>query len=359
MSFFRKGDGFYIIKRNWTSKLYIVFCGAFVYMMAAHTTVKSLLIYGIVGGGLSYGLYKSRGLFESSEKKPCVDLSMVLSLSLSLAICIFLLSEFAEKWSASSLISHLASICGFSSHTFLIIGGIISLLVIFPGLSTLIGYIIHWAINSISTDPANTVLFTLATLAMSVQLQYSCVLSFQMVFQVKKLFIVSNTFAIWLFIRFVCLKFKNSGIALAIISISTTLWSIVNYYVILFHGSPLFFSEFPNTFTALNVASKYQFKIDSIVSVLLLLFLFQFVCAIIIIWKGKKQKKDLEGKKRYLFAVLISFSLTVLLIYTNDELKPKSTMTGSWTYGVNDYGYVCCLFEDIDRRIFCHSLFGF
>ena len=62
-------------------------------------------------------------------------------------------------------------------------------------------------------------------------------------------------------------------------TVLTTVWSIVNFFVLKFHGSPLFFSEFENMGTALNVIDGYKFVWERRITWLLLLGLLGLAAA--------------------------------------------------------------------------------
>ena len=68
------------------------------------------------------------------------------------------------------------------------------------------------------------------------------------------------------------LLFRRWETVLTITSVLSLLWSIANYYVIEFHGSPLFVSEFLNFRAAAAVAGGYEYRISKVVIGLLLVF---------------------------------------------------------------------------------------
>ncbi len=330
--------------------IYCVFCGMLLYMMVAPTTIKDLLLYGVAGIILAYGIINSSRLAPDEKtvsRVPAAGFALIITVF----ICAFVFRSFICNWAVSGTINRLAFICHIPTAALLFIICSIILLAVIPGLVALICECVYTAYYNVKTIPVRTAVFILFVLAASFQLQYSCVPSFHSFFQVNTLFIFTNTLAIGLYSRLACLLFKNKGVALTVAALTTFSWSLINYYVIMFHGSPLFFSEFQNALTAFNVASKYHYSLDHNIIILVFLSLIQFICSLIVGRLGIKEENKVSKNIFGAFSVCLGFSLSVVLVFTNSELKPKSTMTGSWTYGVNDYGYVCCIFEDIDRRI--------
>ena len=316
-------------------------------MMSAPTNVLNLVAYGAAGFLLAIGILIVSDA-DIEQKRTHTMIGCILTIILSAGVCVFLFCTFTVNWAVSGTIRRIASVCRMSSHGLLSLVYVVLTIGMLPGLLKLASYFSEWIVQLFFKTPVKTVLYTVSAIAAQIQLQYSCIPHFQQFANVDMLFFAVNTLAILLVVFLLQLLLKKE-LAMMIIAITSTLWSLINYFVTMFHGSPLFFSEFVNLFTAFDVVSGYHFGIDKNVAVLLVLSLVQFICAFLA-WKIGKKNVQVK-KKSGLLAVYLSMAASVVFVYTNTDLKPTSTMTGSWMYGVNDYGYICCLFEDVDRRI--------
>ncbi len=185
----------------------------------------------------------------------------------------------------------------------------------------------------------------------TIQLNYSAMPSLRILIQQGFVILLVNTLVVaGLNLTLVLLlgKWKTT---LIITSILSTLWSIANYYVIEFHGSPLFFSEFANFRTAMTVAGGYRFEIDKIVLRLVLLFAAE-TAAIIVFHIIEKKKTVSPKKQRWLFqltALSADIGLLFIALFSPYAVKPSDTMGWTWVTGVEKYGYVNCIIEDIQR----------
>ena len=65
--------------------------------------------------------------------------------------------------------------------------------------------------------------------------------------------------------------------AIGVFSVITAMWSVANYYTILFHGSPLYFSELVNAPTAAAVALEYRYPLSTELVLIALLLTEQFI----------------------------------------------------------------------------------
>lgn len=136
-------------------------------------------------------------------------------------------------------------------------------------------------------------------------------------------------------------------------TVLTTVWSIVNFFVLKFHGSPLFFSEFENMGTALNVIDGYKFVWERRITWLLLLGLLGLAAAAVL-WLCRKRKARFFILRDFLIC-LAAFAGTTALLYLSlfvwQKPKPRETISWTWREGVYGYGYVPIIVEDVDRSI--------
>lgn len=65
---------------------------------------------------------------------------------------------------------------------------------------------------------------------------------------------------------------RNTKISLMISSFLVFMWSVINYYTIQFHGSPLYLSELINAKTAAAVFTSYKYRVSFVVLIIIVLF---------------------------------------------------------------------------------------
>ncbi len=82
------------------------------------------------------------------------------------------------------------------------------------------------------------------------------------IYRIQLPYFIVNYAAIFLTPLVTGLVFQRAQLGILILSTLVTVFCIINYYVILFHGSPLFPSEFANAKTALNVISGYRYTLS-------------------------------------------------------------------------------------------------
>lgn len=175
----------------------------------------------------------------------------------------------------------------------------------------------------------------------------------------NKYIVAVNFAAFFSFSWLLAIIIRNWTIALGISSLLSFLWSLVNYYVIIFHGSPLFLSEFANFRTAINVLNHYSLTSSKEIWIIVILFLVN-LCFIGLLWtlKSRYFKKTWQSFSKitktivFISRLLICACLIclIVLILSKEIIKPKSTMGLHWTYAIK-YGYALLVFEDIDNRI--------
>lgn len=139
-----------------------------------------------------------------------------------------------------------------------------------------------------------------------------------------------------------CTKRFRIGMWLACLICS--IWSIVNYYVVLYHGSPFFFSELRNIGTALQVLNGYS-MVFSVSSVLLLGS--SFFSIIIILWALPSVKFERKTE----VGILLSTLAAALSVGCFWFFRTTDFFDWSWKEGISDNGYFLCLFQDAERMV--------
>lgn len=119
-------------------------------------------------------------------------------------------------------------------------------------------------------------------------------------------------------------------------------WGIVNYYVILFHGSPMFLSELENVKTALAVAGGYTIPIALAPIIVLVLYLLELVL-LKLAPKGK-----LSGRESRIFCLLVAANIALfalgMRIFWPD-------LGWNWRDAIQNNGFLVCTVKDLSYRM--------
>lgn len=191
------------------------------------------------------------------------------------------------------------------------------------------------------------------SLLQAVQLHYSAVEGFRQLFLLGwKLVLLNAALLLWLNLA-VKLIVQKWYLSAAVTSLLTTLWSVANFYVLKFHGSPLYFSELANFRTAMNVVGGYSLAWERRISWLVLLGLAGLAAALLL-WLCRKRKARFWVLRDLLLTLGAFAGVTALLwlsLFVWQKPKPRETVSWTWTEGVRGYGYPAAIVEDADRSI--------
>ena len=126
------------------------------------------------------------------------------------------------------------------------------------------------------------------------------------------------------------------GHAAAVSALIFTIWAVANRYVILFHGSPLFFSELSNTQTALNVLEGYSLVPDGVVRRILMTLPPQLALASSAV-RMERQRHILPLFRQWLWRMGVfaaCISLSGIWLYNAGTLVSWSVNDAVLQYGV-------------------------
>ncbi len=210
----------------------------------------------------------------------------------------------------------------------------------------------------ISEKPAQRLaLHALLLLAVSFlqafQLHYSFSHGFGDFFRLRLSLLLLNT-AILLWLNLAAkLLFQKWHISVAVTAVLVTVWCLVNFFVVKFHGSPLLFSEFANFQTAMNVVGGYRLIWERRLTWMLLLCLAELIAAYLLRLSRKRGGKFWNWREA--LRTLAAFAALSLLLWLSlfvwERPKPRNTISWTWREGVNGYGYPAIIVEDVDRSI--------
>lgn len=124
--------------------------------------------------------------------------------------------------------------------------------------------------------------------------------------------------------------------------------SLVNYYTITLHGSPLNIDEIKNASTALNVMGDCSLQLDKIPAFIIASFCIVSLCFLFVKHKETSKSKHFSVARSALFLVALLF---IMLSYFSPlKIRPKYAINWSWKYSYGTYGYVTCCLEDAYSR---------
>lgn len=126
-------------------------------------------------------------------------------------------------------------------------------------------------------------------------------------------------------------------------SILATVISIVNYYVILFHGSPLTIMELRNYRTAMNMLGGYHFEVSEIYKFIVLFFI-ELILSFLVKYSTKKSGEKGGIKKRVVkdLGVCIIGFFIILCCYLSPKPLMDVSVGFSWRYFYQKAGYLAC-----------------
>ena len=190
------------------------------------------------------------------------------------------------------------------------------------------------------------------TLLQTWQLQYSAVDGIRQVFQLALPILLLNWGVLLALNLAAKLLLQRWSWAMYLTAVLTTAWSIINFFVMKFHGSPLFFSEFRNLGAALDVADGYRFVWERRLTWLLLLGIAEAGCGLLVHFLQQRDRWfRLRRFLRNLGALICVCGVLWFLLFVRFEPKPRKTMGWTWRTSVDTYGYTCAIVEDVDRSL--------
>ena len=190
------------------------------------------------------------------------------------------------------------------------------------------------------------------------QLHYSAADGFRQFFTLSLPVIALNVgLLLWLNLG-AKLLLQKWHISLTVTSLLTTLWSVANFFVLKFHGSPLLFSEFANFGTAMNVIDGYRFVWERRLTWLLLLFAACLIAALLL--RAIRKRDGRFWDSRDFLCTLAAFAGASFLLWMSlfvwETPKPLRSYSWSWRKGVERYGYAAIIVEDVEHSLNAFNL---
>ncbi|MBQ8305569.1 MAG: LTA synthase family protein [Blautia sp.] len=200
-------------------------------------------------------------------------------------------------------------------------------------------------------------LFILITAAEYLQLQYSSVPYIREVFRTDVRYLAVNLLIIASVNLLLAVILQSMTISVAVSSVLFTLWAVANYFVIEYHGSPLFPSEFVNAGAAVDVSSGYSLHMNRTILYLLLVFAAEVILVVLLhlLFRGT----GIFHLSRLLVRLLLLCACVLgcwLCLYSPYKIKKKTAITFSWSDGIKGFGFGICAVEDAEMALFPYKM---
>lgn len=190
------------------------------------------------------------------------------------------------------------------------------------------------------------------------QLHYSAADGFKQFFTLSLPVVLLNvSLLLWLNLA-AKLLLQKWYISIPVTTLLTTVWSVANFFVLKFHGSPLLFSEFANFGTAMNVIDGYRFVWERRITWLLLLAAACFLAALLL--RAIRKRGERFWVRRDFLLTLAALAggsfLLWMSLFVWETPKPLRTYSWSWRKGVENYGYPAIIVEDVEHSLNAFNL---
>lgn len=180
-------------------------------------------------------------------------------------------------------------------------------------------------------------------------LNYSGLQTFVMFGQQSIVATVFNTLVILSINLLFALLIRNWKITLTLTTVIFWVYSVADYYVVKFHGSPLYFSEFANARTAANVLSSYQLEIGIVVIVISVIALALIAEIILFVSYGSIFNKKMK-KTRFGMTLAMLLLCSAAGFFGFKKIDPKSHAWAPWTEGLQVSGFIYESIYDLQKR---------
>ena len=314
---------------------------------ASFKLVALLLVASIICSCIIYLIEK----FVTQPENAFVHKRFII---LDILLVSWLMIRFYSKWGTNSFIMTLMSNMNVSLPIALgIIASVLGIIALHAidtmfclGESLLL--LITKRIQSIS-EPYNLFAVLVIVFMQNMILNYSGLQTFETLGMQSIVATVFNTMVILSVNLLFAILIRNWKVTLTLTTVIFWIWSIADYYVVKFHGSPLYFSEFANAKTAANVMSGYQLEISSVVIIITIIAL--AIIAEIILFVShvgifNKDKKILKICTTLVLLILCSAAS----VFGYKKVDPSSHGWAPWTEGLQTGGFLYESVYDLEKR---------
>lgn len=128
-----------------------------------------------------------------------------------------------------------------------------------------------------------------------------------------------------------------------------TIMSLLNYHVLVYHGSPFLAGDILSATTAMNVIGEYKPVWDSIVMKIGVLFLLQLTAIFLYDRFANKTRTNrwrIKGKHA-LAVCTVNIGLILVVFFSSVSPFKANLVSWTWAEAMNEYGYGICLCNSI------------
>ncbi|MBE7006055.1 MAG: LTA synthase family protein [Ruminococcaceae bacterium] len=269
---------------------------------------------------------------------------------LELSIIILSATYFYDYWINANRVKIFASKLSMQSGTLLLLLALLCAAAAFYGLNILITCVVNHQITEkihglLKQRPLilNGLLLFGILLLQLFQFQRSSLSDRAFLFQIDFKYYFANLLpllTIYLLLFLIIRKEKSAALVSCIL---VSLFSVTNYYVIQFHGAPLFPSEFANTKAAINVLSGYSFVLGPQVFDIIAVLMAE-LCFI-------KQMHTSVGWKTYKTVLLLAGAAAAAFVLLFSPFSLRERYPFSWKFDIAYDGFVHCSAANLKKYV--------
>lgn len=269
-------------------------------------------------------------------------------------VIVLFAQSFCCRWQASSKIAAIAHRFHMNGSLFLLLVSIVVSLIAVFSLNTLrasAGDFVekHSKPQSVfGKSVRRLLLITVLVFLQFLMLEYGAVGSLSSILQRSPASILANCFILGLLNLILVLVFQKWHISLLVSAILTSLWGIADYYTILFHGSPLYLSEFANARTAAHVALQYHYRLSGQVVCILALLAFSLI---LIHEKRESLEVSLPFWRKLVLRVIAMAVILGASFFLSKQSISLIRPWMPWNVAIEESGFLVCTIRDTVQRM--------
>ena len=188
-----------------------------------------------------------------------------------------------------------------------------------------------------------------------VMLEYSCNPKVTVMENLSKKepgFAALNILALFVMQMVIRLFAGKWSVTVLISTIITALWSVANYFTVLYHGSPLYPSELRSAATAVEVMGDYSYDIDQYVQQLILISAIMLAVSVLYIFLERKGKSYSRLRLAGTAAgIAAGAACLYAFLFSAAKITPEQMVGWDWKHGVESYGFPVTAIEDANKMI--------
>ena len=344
MNLFDKKETY--LKFKHVNKLFVIFSFISLALLLAPTNFEGI-------AGFCYaGLFIAVLFIIFSKQLSLVKYHNPNNIVLEIVLIMILMEDFYLLWIVSSRVSVLAKRMQLSSECFLwivaCILGIISLIAVdmlFPLISMIFKSVLRRIPVSFSLE--KHIIIVVILFLECFQLEFSVFSSLRTYLNHRFSIVVINILIVVLLNSILLVVFQSNNVVLFITSCLLTIWSLVNYYVILYHGAPLFpMTLYTSGKTGLEIASGYNYSVNYTVVCLVAIFLAQ-IWLIFVFMKKEKPMFSWKNAGVHMIGVLVTAGLLMIIFKGAGGFLPKGGTKETWNKNIMNYGFMISSVWDV------------